>query len=183
MRGRRWLTGGVLALGLSAGRLTAAGADPADRVLVLDPEHSSIEVMVHATLDTFMGRLEKFRNKRCGCATVALSVLAIGAASQAMAADMPVKAGSSTPVPMAVGGWLFSPSIFAGAVYNSNVNQTEAKVSSWGERVVPAFTASLNNGIHQTSLYGLADVQNYSNSDATRKTTIDAKAGRKGGGQ
>ena len=61
MRGRRWLTGGVLALGLSAGRLTAAGADPAERVLVLDPEHSSIEVMVHATLDTFMGRLEKFQ--------------------------------------------------------------------------------------------------------------------------
>jgi hypothetical protein len=128
-----------------------------------------------------MGRLGKLR-KRWVAASVALSVLTAGAATQAMAADMPVNAGSSAPKPMvpkpmALGGWLFSPSIFVGAVYNTNVNQTEAKVSSWGERAVPAFSASLNNGIHQTSLYGLADIQNYSNSDATHKTTVDAKAG------
>ena len=61
------------------------------------------------------------------------------------AADIPVKtAGESAPQgpqPMAIGGWLFSPTLFAGAVYNSNVNQTEAgKISSWGERVVPGFS-------------------------------------------
>jgi len=91
------------------------------------------------------------------------------------AADLPVKGRG--PVPMAVGGWLFSPTLFAGAVYNSNVNQTPDRISSWGERVIPGFTATLDNGIHQTSLYGLADFQNYNASGATHKTTIDAKAG------
>lgn len=89
---------------------------------------------------------------------------------------MPVKAGAG-PTPMAIGGWLFSPTLFAGVVYNSNVNQTPDKVSSWGERLVPGFSASLDNGLHQTSIYGLADLQNYSSSAAAHRTTIDAKAG------
>jgi hypothetical protein len=105
-----------------------------------------------------------------------LAAAAFGAgAFEARAADLPAKARG--PVPMAVGGWMFSPSLFAGAVYNSNVNQTPDRVSSWGERVIPGFTATLDNGIHQTSLYGLADFQNYNASGATHKTTIDAKAG------
>ncbi|MDO9411055.1 MAG: outer membrane beta-barrel protein [Pseudolabrys sp.] len=88
---------------------------------------------------------------------------------------MPVKAGNA-PRPMAIGGWLVSPTLFAGVAYNSNINQTPNKVSGWGQRVVPGVSASLNNGMHQTSLYGLADFQNYSVSGAD-KTTIDAKAG------
>lgn len=96
-------------------------------------------------------------------------------AGSVLAADMPVKARG--PVPMAVGGWLFSPTLFAGAVYNSNVNQTNTPVSSWGERVIPGFTALLDNGIHQTSLYGLADLQNYNASGVNHQTTVDAKAG------
>jgi polyisoprenoid-binding protein YceI len=46
---------------LLAGRLAAAEPDPAARLLVLDPEHSSIEVVVHATFDSFLGRLKKFQ--------------------------------------------------------------------------------------------------------------------------
>lgn len=118
-----------------------------------------------------MGRLQ-INLKRC----LGASLLTVGAISNAMSADMPVKAAAA-PQPMVLGGWLFSPSLFAGAVYNSNINQTPAKVSGWGERVVPGFSASLNNGIHQTSIYGLADLQNYSASGATHKTTLDAKAG------
>jgi hypothetical protein len=72
---------------------------------------------------------------------------------------------------------LFSPGLFAGAIYNSNVFQTQNnRVSSWGERVVPYFSAQLNNGIYKTDVYGLVDVQNYS-SQAARSTQIDAKAG------
>ena len=79
---------------------------------------------------------------------------------------------------MLVGGWQLSPTLFAGAVYNSNVNQDPTKkVSSWGERVTPGFSASLDNGIHKTSLYGTADIQNYANSDVTNKTQVNAKAG------
>jgi len=118
-------------------------------------------------------------------ALTAVAPLAIASISQSMAADiagpqpMAPAAGGSQSKPMVLdNGWLFSPTLFAGAIYNSNVNQTETdKVSSWGERVIPAFSASLNNGIHQTSLYGLADLQNYSASGVTNKTTVDAKAG------
>lgn len=77
---------------------------------------------------------------------------------------------------LALGGWLFSPSLFVGGVYNTNVNQTETgRVASWGERVTPSFTALLNNGIYQTSVYGLADLQNYSAGD--HRTTVDATVG------
>lgn len=96
-------------------------------------------------------------------------------ATDAHAADMPVKARG--PVPMAIGGWLLTPTVFAGAVYNSNINQTPDRIAGWGERVVPGLSATLDNGIHQTSLYGLADFQNYHASGATHQTTIDAKAG------
>jgi hypothetical protein len=116
-----------------------------------------------------MGRQEQSL-KQCLC--VSLLLLASGATAHA--ADMPVKAG--VPQPMSIGGWMFSPTLFVGGVYNSNINQTPAKVSGWGERAVPAFSATLNNGIHQTSIYGLADFQNYNVSGANR-TTIDAKAG------
>jgi hypothetical protein len=123
-----------------------------------------------------MGQFKKSM-KRHLYASTALVLFAAGSASCALAADMPGKTPGG-PVPMEYGGWLFSPTLFAGAVYNSNVNQTQTGVvSSWGERVVPAFTASLDNGIHQTSLYGLADLQNYSSSGANHKTTVDAKAG------
>lgn len=111
----------------------------------------------------------------------AAAVLVAGMAFPALAADIPVKApagGPNGPVPLAVGGWLFSPTLFVGAIYNSNVNQTNTnKVSSWGERVVPGFTASVDNGIYQTNIYGIADLQNYSNSGASHQTTVDAKAG------
>lgn len=47
------LLGGLLALGLLA-------ADES-RVLVLDPERSTIEVQVHATFDSFAGKLTRFQ--------------------------------------------------------------------------------------------------------------------------
>jgi hypothetical protein len=105
-----------------------------------------------------------------------LLLLALATPAAVMAADV---AGSDprAPQPMVFGGWLFSPTLFAGAVYNSNVNQSANAVASWGERVVPGFSASLDNGIHQTSIYGLADLQNYSASGVDHATTVDAKAG------
>ncbi len=110
-------------------------------------------------------------------ASVAFGLLAVNSPLSAAAADLPVKAERDKTA-MAVGGWLYSPTLFAGAIYNSNINQTETgRVSGWGERIVPGFSASLDNGIHQTTLYGLADLQNYEASGANHKTTLDAKAG------
>ncbi len=79
---------------------------------------------------------------------------------------------------LVIGGWLVDPSLFVGAVYDSNINQTQTnRVSGWGVRVVPSLIASLNNGIHQTTLYGSVDGRFYAASGATDKTQIAAKAG------
>jgi hypothetical protein len=126
-----------------------------------------------------MGRLMKSK-ARFLFASTAFAWVAVGSVASVFAADMAVRGGTTPagPAPMAVGGWLFSPTLFAGGVYTSNVNQTEnGRVTSWGERVTPGFSATLNNGIHQTSIYGLADFINYTASGATDKTTVDAKAG------
>lgn len=127
-----------------------------------------------------MGR--RVKTGRCLCAMTAFAwflggVLAFGVVPSANAADVQTKAPRD-PLAMPIGGWLFSPTLFAGAIYNTNVNQTEGgKVASWGERVVPGFSAVLDNGIHQTSLYGLADFQNYAASGVNHQTTLDVKAG------
>ncbi len=77
-----------------------------------------------------------------------------------------------------LGAWMFYPNLFAGLVYNDNVNQTNtARVSSWGERVVPSFSARRDGGMHQTEIYGLLDAQNFSASGVSHTTTADAKAG------
>jgi len=52
---------GIVVL-LLARSLPAAEPDLVGRALVLDPARSSIEVQVHATFDSFLGRLEKFRS-------------------------------------------------------------------------------------------------------------------------
>ena len=78
--------------------------------------------------------------------------------------------------PLMVGGWQLSPTLFAGAVYNTNVNRTSTNaVSSWGDRVTPGLSATLDNGIFQTNVYGTADIQNYYSSGA--ENTIFANAG------
>ena len=78
--------------------------------------------------------------------------------------------------PLMVGGWALSPTLFAGAIYNSNVNQTSTNaVGSWGEELTPSLTANLDNGIYTTSLYGTADLKNYSNSAANN--AVNANAG------
>jgi hypothetical protein len=100
--------------------------------------------------------------------SVALALVTVGLVSQS-------RAGDGATSSLLVGGWQLSPSLFAGAIYNSNVNQTNPAVGSWGERVTPGLTANLDNGIYKTSLYGLADIQNYAN--ASTNNTVYANAG------
>ena len=109
------------------------------------------------------------------CAGAALTLFFVGSASDSLANELPAYAAGTTP-PLLVGGWQLSPTLFAGAVYNTNVNQSSTNaVSSWGERVTPGLSAILDNGIYKTSLYGVADIQNYANSGANN--TIYANAG------
>jgi hypothetical protein len=109
------------------------------------------------------------------CASIALALFVAGSASDSFADELPNNTAGA-PTPLLVGGWQLSPTLFAGAVYNTNVNQTPTNaVSSWGERVTPGFSATLDNGIHKTSVYGVADIQNYANSAANN--TVYANAG------
>src|SRR5712691_29028 len=77
-----------------------------------------------------------------------------------------------------IGNWLLYPTIFAGAVYDSNVRQTETdRVSSWGARLVPSLLAEATDGIHKTTLYGMADVRLYTDHQADNADATAARAG------
>jgi hypothetical protein len=109
------------------------------------------------------------------CASFALA--AAGSAASGWADET-----SATPAkewkPLLVGGWQLSPALFAGAIYNSNVDARSTNPdASWGVRVVPAINADLDNGIYKTHLYGVGNFTGYANSDVGNKATIDAKVG------
>jgi hypothetical protein len=123
-----------------------------------------------------MGLAKKF--KACVLyAAMALALVVAGSASRSWADDLSPKPTRDW-APLMVGGWELSPSLFAGAVYNSNVDQSPTNPhASWGASVRPGFSASLDNGIYKTSLYGAADITNYANSDVTNRTQVNANAG------
>jgi hypothetical protein len=78
-----------------------------------------------------------------------------------------------------VGDWLLYPSVFFGAVYDSNVRQTSTNTtSSWGGRLVPSLLAQREDGIHTTTLYGMADGRGYTNdAGGSNSDTVAARAG------
>jgi Putative beta-barrel porin 2 len=77
-----------------------------------------------------------------------------------------------------VGIWLLYPTVFAGAIYDSNVRQSATdKTSSWGARLVPSLLAEATDGIHKTTLYGMADVRLYTDHQADNADTTAARAG------
>jgi hypothetical protein len=77
-----------------------------------------------------------------------------------------------------VGIWLAYPTLFFGGVFDDNVSQTTAgQTSSAGARLVPSLLAEANDGIHKTTLYGMADARLYGNGGIR---SIDALAARAG---
>jgi hypothetical protein len=75
-----------------------------------------------------------------------------------------------------VGEWLVYPSVFFGAVYDSNVDQgATGKVSSAGGRLVPSILAENSDGIHKTTFYGMADGRAYT--DNSVSSTVAARTG------
>jgi hypothetical protein len=121
-----------------------------------------------------IGQLYKFKASWL-CGWIVLALVGAISASDSWADELPISA-PGTPTPLLIGGWQLSPILFAGAVYNSNVNRTSANaVSSWGDRITPGLSATLDNGIFKTTVYGAADIQNYYNSAA--ENTIFGNAG------
>ena len=76
----------------------------------------------------------------------------------------PFAAPSRDYTALAEGDWLIYPTFFAGAVFDSNPNQSSSGAkSSAGVRLVPSVLAETTNGISKTSLYGMADGRVYTN--------------------
>lgn len=85
-----------------------------------------------------------------------------GAPSAATQAALGVSAGPSPAQGVAMAGWMFYPSFMAGAVFNDNIYQRPFdRVAGVGVRLRPALDARLDNGIHKTNAYLMADVQIY----------------------
>jgi hypothetical protein len=78
-----------------------------------------------------------------------------------------------------VSDWLIYPTAFGGAFFDTNPAQSSAGKSSFGLRAVPSFLAERADGIHKTSLYGLADARYFfaSNLGTVGNNDIQAKAG------
>jgi hypothetical protein len=71
-----------------------------------------------------------------------------------------------------IGGWIFSPEIFLGAVYNTNSNQLATDDNNGTSlRVSPRITGYYDGGIYKTSVYGVMDGQFFNTN------TIAATAG------
>ena len=79
---------------------------------------------------------------------------------------------------MVLGDWLVYPTVFAGALFDSNPSQSSSGAkSSAGGRLVPSLLAETTNGISKTTLYGMADAQLYTNQSNGNSDTVAARAG------
>ena len=74
---------------------------------------------------------------------------------------------------LALGGWMFSPEIFLGAVWNSNTNQLADGAANSGTslRVSPRIVGYYDGGMYKTTAYGVMDGQFFNSN------TIAATAG------
>jgi hypothetical protein len=73
-----------------------------------------------------------------------------------------------------VGDWLLYPTLFLGALYDTNVEQTPFGLRSPGGRLVPSLLAETTNGISKTTLYGMADGRLYTRGNGD---SVSARAG------
>ena len=74
---------------------------------------------------------------------------------------------------LAIGGWMFAPEIFLGAIYNSNTNQLADGAANNGTslRVSPRIVGYYDGGMYKTTAYGVMDGQFFNSN------TIAATAG------
>lgn len=132
-------------------------------------------------------RARWIRIKLCGSAAVVCTALIIGTASPSLASDNVAAAADNAPQGgeispegpykegLAVGPWMYYPSIFVGGTYNSNPNQAATgtnKDSGWNARVAPRLIATGTDGaLHSTTLFAVGDFQFFNDN------TVSADAG------
>jgi hypothetical protein len=79
-----------------------------------------------------------------------------------------------------VGSWLLYPTVFFGAMYDDNVNQSPGpanKTSSFGGRLVPSLLAETTDGIHKSTFYGMMDARGYTASSTSNGDVVSARTG------
>lgn len=136
-----------------------------------------------------------------GCGRAGASIIAIVASTSAFADDVAPSfaaqgaaiLGSAPPAALApasgtnstsgipYGSWMLYPSIFVGAVFNSNVYQTQAnQTAAGGLRLTPNIEADLDDGLHKTTLYANADAQLYPGYNSRLGENASTVSGRAG---
>jgi hypothetical protein len=79
---------------------------------------------------------------------------------------------------IAAGPWLLYPSLLVGTVFNDNLYLTQTRqTSAWGLEFRPGLIATLDNGIHKTTVYGNLDAQIYTNN--SQGNTLNGRLGVK----
>ena len=76
---------------------------------------------------------------------------------------------------LALGGWMLYPSVFLGATYDDNFNQTASgfdRSSGVGLRLTPRVTGTYDGGIHKTLVYGVVDARFFDANTIAARTGV-----------
>ena len=110
-----------------------------------------------------------------------VALLLMGSFSASYAQEPPLSVPKNT-LParpgdaLAIGDWLFYPTVRSYAQYSDNLFQSVLNpISVWGWGIAPGLTAEWSNGISRTTLYGNADARDYPTD--TELNVFDYKAG------
>jgi hypothetical protein len=79
---------------------------------------------------------------------------------------------------LVLGQWLVFPSLSLEAIYDDNINQTETnRLSGTGVRAIPSVTATTDQGLYKTQVFGTLDERYYFVGDAPSSNSLAANAG------
>jgi Putative beta-barrel porin 2 len=110
-----------------------------------------------------------------GAGVLVSVVLAVGAVTDSFAQNAPTDFSQNTPTGgpgsatggspsgaykegLQVGNWTLFPSLYAGAVYNSNINQLpQGGDGGWGAEAIPRLYGFYDGGMYRTTVYGVLD--------------------------
>src|SRR5262245_59811657 len=115
------------------------------------------------------------RTASFGGAVLVSMAIAVGTAPCSFAQEIAPVGEYSPGLP--IGGWMLYPSIFFGAVYDTNTNHSPNLPSGFDRdsgtsaRVSPRLVATYDGGIYKTTVYGVADAEFFN------ANTVAASAG------
>jgi hypothetical protein len=116
--------------------------------------------------------VRRMRTASFGSGVLLAMAIAVGTTPCSFAQQI-APVGEYTPG-LPIGGWMLYPSIFAGAVYDTNINHTATgfnRDSGTSARVSPRLVATYDGGIYKTTVYGVADAEFFNGN------TVAASAG------